>query len=68
MTKETIKKLSKELQNEYEIYFKENNLLYKINWSDNENGWMINIFNGDGEEFDGGLCTGSAEDAIKFML
>ena len=42
---------------------------------DVEDGWMLNKFkldlflDGDKlESFDGGLCTGSAKDAVEFLL
>ena len=56
------------------ITFEEDGLVFEINES--EEGYMIDLFfpvhtTGNGfmcKEIDGGICTGSALDAIEFML
>jgi len=50
--------------------FEHNDIIYRI-WA-NDEGWYLELLeeNDSGEwvEIDGGLCTGSAIDAIEFML
>ncbi len=67
MTQETIKILAKQLDDDNEITFHYNDLSYRIYWSFTEGGWMIDIIKDD-KIIDGGLCTGSTEDTIEFML
>ena len=48
-----------------------NGYLYIIKESDMEEGYMVDKYDPyDLEEgpFDGGLCTGSAQDAVEFLL
>lgn len=69
--------LSKLLLLNQTVEFKYNNLYYEIFLSA-ESGYVINLYCSDAkdeygeyqDEFnvDGGLCTGSAKDAIEFML
>lgn len=59
------------------VEFKHNNLYYEIFDSSNS-GYVINIYSSDQKDeegyyledniVDGGLCTGSTQDAIEFML
>lgn len=65
-----VKKLAKELKKEYRVAFIAHEQLYVMWWSDTQDGWYIEVYNPfDLEEpIDGGLCTGSAKDAIEFML
>jgi len=68
--------LSKRLEHHQELEFVYNKLHYEIFSS--ESGYAVNIYSsgekdedGDYPEqniIDGGLCTGSARDAIEFML
>jgi len=68
MPKETIKKLATILDRDLEVEFNYRGFNYEIFYSEsNDCGWMIEIHD-DGVEVDGGLCTGSAYDAIEFML
>ena len=69
-----------ELEANQKVRFSTGGYLYDIWWSDCNDGWMINvydedddIFDEDGElddssAFDGGLCTGSAENAVLMFI
>jgi len=69
--------LSKFLELNQSVEFTYNNLYYEI-FVSADSGYVINLYSSDEkdedgqfrEEFnvDGGLCTGSAKDAIEFML
>ena len=69
--------LSKFLLLNQSVEFKYNNLYYEI-FASVESGYVINIYSSDEKDeydeyqekfnIDGGLCTGSAKDAIEFML
>jgi len=69
--------LTKLLELNKSVEFKHNNLYYEVFLS-TDSGYVVNIYSSDekdesGEyrdEFnvDGGLCSGSAKDAIEFML
>ena len=72
-----IDSLSKMLESQEEIEFVYNNLYYEI-YASSESGYIVNIYSsGEKDEdddyleqniIDGGLCTGSSQDAIEFML
>ena len=72
-----ISTLSKILFIYQRVEFKYNNLYYEIFDSSNS-GYVINIYSSDQKDeegyyledniVDGGLCTGSTQDAIEFML
>ena len=73
MKTKIINKLAKKLKTTGRIESVDKGILFMI-W-DAEDGWMLNKFklnlfiDGDRlESFDGGLCTGSAKDAVEFML
>ncbi len=69
--------LSKFLDLNQSVEFKYHNLYYEI-FTSVESGYVINIYSSDEKDeygeyqekfnVDGGLCTGSAKDAIKFMI
>ena len=64
-----IEKLAEELETMWEVSFTSHNLHYNIYWSEGSDGWMVDVFELKGDEpIDGGLCTGSAKDAVEFML
>ena len=73
MKNKKAKKLAKKLKTTGRVEFMHKGILFMI-W-DAEAGWMLNKFDlslfieGDRlEAFDGGLCTGSAKDAVEFLL
>ncbi len=65
------------LEEEHTIEFIHNKLYYEI-FESADSGYVVNVYSSDDKDeygcyldeniFDGGLCTGSAEDAIRFML
>lgn len=69
--------LSKFLELNKSVEFTYNNLYYEV-FQSADSGYVVNVYNSnekdDESEFieanlvDGGLCTGSARDAIEFML
>ncbi len=71
------KQLAKILENKNIVEFKHNGLLYEIFLSA-DSGFIVNLYTSDERDedeelieanmIDGGLCSGSAEDAIGFML
>ena len=73
-----ISTLAKILELYQRVEFRYNNLYYEVFVSGVENGYMINIYSNsqkdedgcflDENMVDGGLCTGSYTDAIKFMM
>lgn len=73
--------LIKELEETLQTRFSDGGYLYDIFWSECNDGWMINVYDEsygelvdeDGELIDdaisdGGLCTGTAKDAIFMFL
>lgn len=68
------------LESERAVTFEHSNNIYRI-WA-NDEGWYLELLEENSElwnseltateeswtEFDGGLCTGSARDAVEFML
>lgn len=77
MNKNNISKLADILKKDTYVEFAYNNLFYEIFESAN-GGYMVNLYSSnekdeDGEYLednivDGGLCTGSASDAVWFMV
>ena len=72
-----ISTLSKILDIHQRVEFRYNNLYYEVFDSTN-GGYMVNIYYSDEKDedgnfleniiIDGGLCTGTSQDAIEFML
>jgi len=72
-----INTLSRLLKSESRVEFKYNGFYYEV-FKSADSGYIVNVyssderdeFNGylDANVIDGGLCTGSARDAIEFML
>lgn len=77
MKKEIILQLASKLQEVGRVEFEYNSSFYEI-FESTEGGYMINIYSSNEKDedneylyennFDGGLCTGTAKDAIQFML
>lgn len=77
MKKEMIFQLASKLKEVSRVEFEYNNSFYEI-FESTEGGYMINIYSSNEKDeddeylyennFDGGLCTGTAKDAIQFML
>ena len=77
MNKNNISKLADILKKDTYVEFTYNNLFYEIFESAN-GGYIVNLYSSnekdeDGEylednNVDGGLCTGSASDAVWFMV
>ena len=77
MNKHNIIKLSDILEKDKSVKFKYNNLFYEI-FESCDSGYIVNLYSSnekdeDGEyleinNVDGGLCTGSASDAVWFMV
>ena len=77
MNKNNISKLADILKKDTYVEFNYNNLFYEIFESSN-GGYMVNLYSSnekdeDGEYLEdniveGGLCTGSASDAVCFLL
>jgi len=69
--------LSKILDAEQSVEFIFNNFYYEI-FESSESGYIVNVYSSDEKDeygcyldkhnIDGGLCTGSAKNAIEFML
>lgn len=72
-----IKELANILKTNKSLEFQYNNLYYQI-FESTEIGYVINIYSSNEKDedgdyldcnlIDGGLCTGSAKDAIEFMI
>ena len=62
---------AQELEDDGQVAIFYNKYLYVIHWSDMNDGWYVDKFDPfdleDGP-IDGGLCTGSAQDAVEFLL
>jgi len=77
LAKNKINTLARVLKNKNIVEFKNNNLYYEVFLSA-DSGYVVNIYNNDVRDdegelietniIDGGLCEGSAKDAIEFML
>ena len=75
--KNNISKLADILEKDKSVEFKYNNLFYEI-FESCDSGYIVNLYSSgekdeDGEyleinNVDGGLCTGSASDAVWFMV
>jgi len=73
-----IKALSKLLELDETVEFIYNNLYYEIFESSAESGYIVNVYSCDEKDeygcylnkhcIDGGLCSGTAVEAIEFML
>ena len=68
MEKKRALKLAEKLNDELEVVFTELGFVYRVFHSELNEGYMVEVLDEDGEEIDGGLCTGNAVDAIEFML
>ena len=73
MPKTLIERYVKKLEEDHSVVFLHNEMVYVIQWSDSNEGWYIEIFDPyllgmDLDSKDGGLCTGSAQDAVEFLL
>ena len=77
INKNNISKLADILEKDKSVEFKYNNLFYEI-FESCDSGYIVNLYSSgekdeDGEyleinNVDGGLCTGSASDAVCFMV
>ena len=77
LTKNRINSLARVLRNEESVEFKYNGFFYEI-FESSDTGYVVNVYSSNEkdeygeymEEFnvDGGLCTGTAQNAISFML
>ena len=76
LTKNKINSLAKVLKNERSVEFKHNGFFYEV-FESADSGYVVNIYSSNEKEdndyieanlVDGGLCTGSAKDAVTFML
>ena len=77
MNRTNISKLSDILEKNKSVEFKYNNLFYEI-FESCDNGYIVNLYSSDEKDEDGeyleenlvdcGLCTGSASDAVWFMV
>ena len=73
----TLSKFTVALENNKTVEFKFNGFYYEIFQSFNNDGYMVNVYNSNEKNngeyleknlIDGGLCSGTAKDAIYFML
>ena len=77
MNKNNISKLADILKKDTYVEFAYNNLFYEI-FESCDTGYIINLYSSDEKDedgeyleinnIDGGLCTGSASDAVWFMV
>ena len=77
MNRTNISKLANILEKEKSVEFKYNNLFYEI-FESCDTGYIVNLYSSDEKDedgeyleinnIDGGLCTGSASDAVWFMV
>ena len=77
LAKNKINSLARVLKNENSVEFKYNGFFYEV-FESADTGYIVNVYSDDGRDedaeyreanlIDGGLCTGSARDAIEFML
>ena len=77
LTKNRINSLARVLKSENIVEFNHNELYYEVFLSA-DSGFVVNLYSSDRRDsegelieadiIDGGLCTGSAKDAIEFML
>ena len=72
-----INRLARLLRNKSSVEFKHDGLFYEI-FESADSGYIVNVYSSDERDeyreyleehnFDGGLCSGSARDAVEFML
>lgn len=77
MNRTNISKLSEILEKEKSVEFKYNNLFYQIE-ERSYGGYVVNLYSSNEKDeddeyleenlVDGGLCSGSASDAVWFMV
>ena len=77
MQQSKIKKLIKTLMQNKAVEFRHNGFYYEV-FESAESGYIVNLYSSDTRDeygsyldeylIDGGLCAGSASDAIGFML
>ena len=77
MNKNNISKLADILEKDKSVKFKYNNLFYEI-FESCDSGYIINLYSSNEKDeddeyleknlVDGGLCSGSASDAVWFMV
>ena len=77
INKNNISKLADILEKDKSVEFKYNNLVYEI-FESCDSGYIVNLYSSDEKDedgeyleinnVDGGLCTGSASDAVCFMV
>ena len=69
--------LARVLKNEKNVEFKHNGFYYEV-FESADSGYVVNLYSNDKKDedgeyldkylVDGGLCTGSAKDAVEFMM
>lgn len=75
----TVKLLTKRLKKVLDVAFQYETTIYWIHWSENNEGWMIDIFEycsedttikelSDIEDYDYILCSGKAKQAVEWAL
>jgi len=77
LEKNKINTLARILNNKNIVEFKHNELYYEI-FKSADSGFIVNLYSNDARDedselieaniVDGGLCDGSAKDAVEFML
>ncbi len=77
LTNPKINTLARLLKNEKSVDFKHNGFHYEV-FESTESGYVVNLYSSDKKDVDGeyldkylvdgGLCTGSAKDAVEFMM
>ena len=76
LQKNRINTLARILKNKNIVEFKHNDFYYEV-FKSAESGYVVNVYSSDDKEedelveaniIDGGVCNGSAKDAIEFML
>lgn len=77
LTKNKINTLARILKNKASVEFQYNGFYYEV-FESADTGYIVNVYSDDKKDeygeylekncTDGGLCTGSAKDAIGFML
>ena len=77
MNEQRIKSFVKTLEENKTVHFSYNEYYFEIFESATDSGYVVNVYSSDEKEdneyieanlLDGGICTGSALDAIYFML
>ncbi|MBU0721452.1 hypothetical protein KJ877_08920 [bacterium] len=77
LARNKINSLVRILKNKSSVEFKHDELYYQV-FESSEGGYAINVYSSDARDedgeliysnmIDGGLCSGSARDAVTFML